>query len=305
MVAVVTGERRAAKSRPKAAPASRGAPARGRPVTPRDLASRSNGGSGLGPRLALTIGALVILGGGVAGLLLNRHEPAAEAPASPVARLLASVGFRLDRVEVEGAPAMATAAILRETGLHRGQPILGVSLDALHQRIDKAGWVKDATIMRLLPDTLIIHVTPRQPLAVWQHLGATHVVDTEGVVIGDADPGRFTDLPLVVGEGAAEQAHLLLPVLRQHAKVMGALDALVRVDDRRWDLRLKDGTIIELPAVGEDSALLRLDQLDRDEHILSLGLERIDLRQPDQVAVRPRAPDPATAAASQKPSQKH
>jgi cell division protein FtsQ len=63
---------------------------------------------------------------------------------------------------------------------------------------------------------------------------------------------------------------------------------VVRVDQRRWDLRLKDGAIVQLPAVGEDSALIQLDQMDHDQRILELGFERIDLRTPEMVVVRRR-----------------
>ena len=66
------------------------------------------------------------------------------------------------------------------------------------------------------------------------------------------------------------------------------LDAFVRGDARRWDLRLKDGTIVQLPAADEEAALLRLDQLDQQSRILDLGFSRIDLRDPEMVAVRPR-----------------
>jgi cell division protein FtsQ len=66
------------------------------------------------------------------------------------------------------------------------------------------------------------------------------------------------------------------------------VEALVRVDNRRWDLRLKDGSLIQLPAVDEAAAFLQLEQLDQRSRILELGFERIDLRDPSVVAVRPR-----------------
>jgi cell division protein FtsQ len=71
------------------------------------------------------------------------------------------------------------------------------------------------------------------------------------------------------------------------------MDALVRVDNRRWDLRMKDGSLIQLPAVGEEEALMQLEQLDERSRILELGFERIDLRNPDVVAVRPRETAPS------------
>ena len=132
----------------------------------------------------------------------------------------------------------------------------------------------------------------RRQLAVWQHAGRSWVIDDHGRVIPEADAARFLTLPLVVGEGGAVHAPEILPVIAQRPKLMNRLDALVRVDDRRWDLRFKDGSLIQLPAVGEDEALMQLERLDERSHILDLGFERIDLRNPDVVAVRPRASAP-------------
>ena len=307
MVAVVRGERSPATARAKTAPAPRGAPqGRARSPASREAAYNSSKSAppergGLGPRLAVGVAVVVIAAGaGGAVFLAHRGEARAPAPAptehaSALARALAPLGFTLQQVQVQGAPDLAKADILRAAALVKGQPILGIKLDDLRKRIEAAGWVKDAKVVRLLPDTLVIAVVPRTPLAVWQHLGVAKVVDGEGKVIGDADPGRFSDLPLVVGEGAAEQAGAILPLLRGRPKLMGLVDALIRVDGRRWDLRLKDGAIIQLPAVGEDSALIQLDQLDQKARVLDLGFERIDLRDPDTVAVRPRASAAAAA----------
>ena len=183
---------------------------------------------------------------------------------------------------------MAKVDILRAAALQKDVPILAVGLDDLRKRVEATGWVKDAKVVRLLPDTLVIAVTPRAPAAVWQHLGVSTVVDLDGKLISGADAARFPDLPLVVGEGAAEEARNILPLLRQRPGLMTKIDALVRVDGRRWDLRLKDGSLIQLPAIGEDSALIQLDQLDQRQRVLSLGFERVDLRQPDMVVVRPK-----------------
>jgi cell division protein FtsQ len=91
----------------------------------------------------------------------------------------------------------------------------------------------------------------------------------------------------VVGKGADQAAAELLPLLAQRPRLMGRIDALIRVDERRWDLRLKDGSIIMLPAMGLDSALIRLDAMDQRERLLDLGFSRVDLRAEDSVAVRP------------------
>lgn len=297
MAAVVRGEHGASARRAKAPQAARAAAGRGRvPSRPAKGSAKPklSPSFGLGPRAATSIAALVIVGGALTGLVLSHRERAA-APASDslVARWLAPLGFRLARVEVEGAPEMAKGDILRAANLEKDTPIVGIDLETVRQRVLAAGWADDVKVARLLPDTLIIAVTPRRAMAVWQHQGVSRVVDAQGRAIGGADPGRFPDLPLVVGEGAAEEAHVILPLLRQRPALMQRVDALIRVDARRWDLRLKDGSLIQLPAVGEDQALGALDKLEQQQRVLSLGFERIDLRDPETLVVRPKAAPPA------------
>jgi cell division protein FtsQ len=218
----------------------------------------------------------------------HRGERLADSMGAAVDARLAAAGLKLRAVHVEGASPMATPDIVRAAAVYRDQPMLGLDLQALRQRVESVGWVKEARIVRLLPDTLVIAVVERRQLAVWQHARQVRVIDEDGRVIPEADAARFPALPLVVGEGAAVHAPEILPVLAQRPRLMERLDALVRVDDRRWDLRLKDGSLIQLPATAEDRALLQLEQLNQRSRILELGFERIDLRNPEVVAVRPR-----------------
>lgn len=207
---------------------------------------------------------------------------------------LAAVGFEMRNLKVEGASKLAEGDILKAAALHGHDSVLTVDLPGLRQRVETVPWVEEATVSRLLPDTLVIDIKERSRLAVWQHRGRLAVLDAEGAVIGGADPFRFADLPLVVGEGAAERAPDIVPLIAARPRLMHRVEALIRVDDRRWDVRLKDGALIQLPAVDEDAALIRLDQLDRKGRLLELGFERIDLRNPEMVAVRPRLPAPKT-----------
>jgi cell division protein FtsQ len=245
---------------------------------------------GLKPQAAVGA-ATAILGAGL--LLLLATGGRAHALATVVSRgvdhRLSQLGFRIAAVQVKGASAYSEPDIRRALQIAPGASILSLDLAAIRDRVGAVGWVKSATVARLLPDTLMVTVTERPRLAVWQSGGATSVVDPEGHVIPEADPGRFADLPLVVGSGAAETAAAILPLVQTRPRLVARMEALVRVDGRRWDIRLKDGGLIQLPATGEDAAMIQLDQLDQRSRLLELGFARIDLRDPQMVAVRPRA----------------
>lgn len=229
---------------------------------------------------------------GVMGAVLatgHRGQRLADAAISAIDGKFGDAGFRVTTISVEGASPMAKADIIQAAGVRPGQPLLGLNLETLRRRVQTVGWVKEARVVRLLPDTLVFAVTERRQMAVWQNGGKSVVIDDHGRPIPEADPARFTVLPLVVGPGGAQQAPKILPILAQRPKLMAHMEALVRVDDRRWDLRMKDGSLIQLPAQDEEQALMVLEHLDERSRILDLGFERIDLRNPDHVAVRPRA----------------
>jgi cell division protein FtsQ len=288
--AVRGGPKRPVKPQVKAPPSSR-------QRQPGPAPSRQ--GPGLSAKWILAGAACVLtLALGVTLATGHRGEHLAQATGTAIDGKFGAAGFRLKAIHVEGASPMATADIIRTAGLYKDQPLLGMDLEALRQRIETVGWVKEARVVRLLPDTLVVAVKERRQLAVWQHGGRQYVIDDHGKVIPEAKAARFSTLPLVVGEGGAEHAPEILPIIAQRPKLMERMDALVRVDDRRWDLRMKDGSLIQLPAVGEEESLMRLEQLDQRSRIMELGFERIDLRNPDVVAVRPRqAPPPGQLAA--------
>jgi cell division protein FtsQ len=232
----------------------------------------------------------------------GRGARMAQAVRTDMAQRLAAAGFRLDAVRVKGASPLATGDILKAAGLYKGQPMADMDLDVVRQRIESVGWVHDVRVVRLLPDTVLIQVVERRQLAVWQSGGRRQVIDVRGAPIPEADPVRFASLPLVVGAGADTAAAAILLELSRRPPVMSQVEALVRVDQRRWDLRLRSGGLIQLPAVDEAAALRRLDELDRASGLMRIGFERLDLRDPAVVAVRPRTGG-AVAASSEPPPE--
>ena len=223
-----------------------------------------------------------------------RAERIGASMSSGLGSVSTAMGLTLDRVHITGASDEATPAIRRALEVQAGQPITALDLAAMQDRLQSVGWVKSARVVRLLPDTLIVEVVEHDRLAVWQTGGRAFVIDASGKVIEGADAGRYPRLPLVVGQGAEQAASEILPLLDQRPRLMGRVDALVRVDQRRWDLRLKDGSLIQLPATQQEAALIQLDAMDQRERLLDLGFARVDLRTPETVAVRPSTEsDPA------------
>ena len=294
MPAVVRGGRRQSSSTAPKRGAPKGAGSRG----PRNAAVVPGKFAAVG-RLDLSPRAVIVsivAGVAVLGAVLATGARAERIGVSfnhSMDSITTGMGLSLRRVQITGASAEAEPAIRRALGVYAGQPITGIKLTELHDRVQAVGWVKEARVVRLLPDTLRVEIVEHDRLAVWQNAGQTYVIDSQGRVIQGADPGRYSRLPLVVGKGADTAAAEVLPLLAQRPRLMGLVDAVVRIDERRWNLSLKDGSLIQLPAVDPESALIRLDALDQRERLLDLGFSRVDLRTTQAVAIRTGETKPA------------
>jgi cell division protein FtsQ len=280
MPAVVRGGRRqAAPAQRKRASAQRGS-ARGAP-RPGFL------DQGLTPAMAWWgLGSLTAVAALIA--VIGWGDEMASATGRAADDQMAAMGFRLEQVHVQGATPAGQRAILDELRLQRGQPFVFMDLDEVQAQVETVGWVSHARVVRLLPNTLVIEVAERRPTAVWQSGGVVRVVDGDGSVIPDADPGRFSELPLVVGEGADAASGDLIPLIDRWPRLRDRLDAAVWVDGRRWNLLLRDGGVIQLPADGVDAALVQLEAMDQSERLLDLGFARVDMRVAESVAIEPR-----------------
>lgn len=233
-------------------------------------------------------GAVALIAGVIVyGIVIGGHaQAAADAAGQQVNRVLALSGFSIQDVTVTGRAQTRKDDLLAAVGVGRGDPIFGFDTEAARQRIERLGWVRSATVTRLLPDTIRIEVTEREPFALWQRGGALSIIDAEGQPITDEGVQDFAHLPFIVGFGAPREAPALLNLMRaEQPQLLQRARAFVRVSDRRWNIRLENGVDVKLPETGVGKALADLAAYDTKYKVLSRDIVSVDLRLPDRVSV--------------------
>ncbi|MBW8267875.1 cell division protein FtsQ/DivIB [Caldovatus aquaticus] len=245
----------------------------------------------------LALGAL-----GAAALTLYALDPAGRAArlVESAAELGQRAGWRVQAVILDGREHTPVEMIRAALGVSRGDPILGFSPEGAKERLETLAWVQRAHVERRLPGTIVVRLEERQPFAIWQHSGRFAVIDRAGHVVATEKLDQFGALPLVVGAGAERAAAALLDRLREQPELARRIQAAIRVGDRRWNLKLHNGTEILLPEGHEAAAIERLGELHRQHGLLDRPLAAIDLRLPDRLVVRqqatPQAEQPAAGA---------
>ncbi|HWV40387.1 cell division protein FtsQ/DivIB [Pseudorhodoplanes sp.] len=197
-----------------------------------------------------------------------------------------SVGFGITSIALTGETQLTREEILNIAGVSGRASLLFLDAEEARARLKASPWIADATILKLFPDRLHISITERRAFALWQKDGRVQVVSRDGVMVQPFVAPHVAHLPLVVGTGANVKAAEFLSVMNNYPALRDQVHAYVRVADRRWNLRLKNGMDIRLPEVEPAHAIEALLQLDRDRKILSRDLLAIDMRIPDRVTVR-------------------
>jgi cell division protein FtsQ len=233
---------------------------------------------------AIAAGIVAVLG---AGLLIEQDRVAEGAVAiyGLVQNELSRAGFGISRINITGQTLTSEAEVLKALAITPGSSTLNFDADAALKRIEAIPSVKSANIRKVYPRELQVSIVEKTPMARWRIGDKTWLVDEDGSPI-IADDGSFRTLPLVVGEGAADDAMVMIRALDKYPALTEDLAALSRVGDRRWDLIFYSGLRVQLPENGTAQALAQLDRYQTEHQLLDRDVSVIDLRVPGMVSLR-------------------
>jgi len=237
-------------------------------------------------RIMTWVVALLVL---VALGLLGRFLGLPAMIGAEVSELAGRAGFQVAKIEVRGLERMDQLPVQDIAVQYVDRSMLSVDLDQLRGEVTgKLKWVQDARVSRRFPDTIVVNVVERQPVAVWQHGEQLSLVDATGVELGSVDPHAMPDLPLVVGPDAYRQTQALARLMDAAPALKPMLAGATWIGNRRWDLRFQSGEQLMLPEGEADAAaaLVNFARMDGVDRLLGRGVLRFDMRDPARFVLR-------------------
>jgi cell division protein FtsQ len=236
-------------------------------------------------KLGLPLAAVALAGATAVLVLAGSGTARPTAPAlAEIERMLELAGYGLTQVSLTGHRLTPDSDIFEAVDLASAPTMLSFDSRATRKRIEALSWVEKASIERVFPDRIEVHITERTPFAVWRLGGRHYLIDKTGRVLATVPPSMAPALPRLAGDGAAAEAAGLLALLAGYPDLVRRIEVAERIGERRWTLRLLGGGAIELPADGVADALARATALAgvaRDA-----GINEIDLRVPGRTLVR-------------------
>lgn len=200
----------------------------------------------------------------------------------------ADAGFVVEDLLLEGRINADATFIKALLNVQSGDPLFGVSPKRARQLLEETEWIAHAHIERRLPGTLYIRLTERTPTALWQQGEKLHLVDEKGNEIKTDRLERFAELIMVSGKGAPQNIKALLVHLSAEKSISTRARSAQRISDRRWDVSLDNGLILNLP---EDDnigyAIKRAAKAQTEEGLFDIdNLESIDMRFDDKIVLK-------------------
>ncbi len=205
-----------------------------------------------------------------------------------VALFLDAQGFVFSDFLVEGNKRTPFKAVWERLDLEEGDRILALDLTHFSQTLEQLPWVRKAIIRRQLPGQIQIRLIERSPSFLHQEGKTVSLIDEQSRRIPIKNLKPFNALPFVVGKGGREKGLAFLKVLNQYPELWKQMEWVRIVDERRFDLQLKDGPRVQLPEKGAQRAIAKLYELWKNRNDSWRG--QIDLRIPGKVFLSPFAP---------------
>lgn len=198
-------------------------------------------------------------------------------------------GFAVKKVEVVGANRIDRLRVYDIALQQKDRSMLAFDLEEVRRDLLSYGWVADARVSRRLPDTLVIDLVERTPVAVWRDRGRYTLIDSKGVVLPGVDPASVPGLLVLAGQGANRRMEDLEKLLEAAPALRPQLAGASWIGNRRWDLRFKTGEVLALPEDADRAAtayanFARLDGVNR---LLGRGIRRFDMRIAGRFVLRP------------------
>lgn len=195
--------------------------------------------------------------------------------------------LELKQVYVEGHARTDKDQVAQIMNVSLGMPMLDIDLDEARERVLTLPWVKTAVVERRLPSYLVVKITERQPIALWQHNKKYLPLDEDGVPVPD-EKIVLPNLMLVTGADAPRHTPDLIRALDQFPAIREKVRSALRVGSRRWNLILNDaenGLVIELPETDIAAALQRLETANEQDKLLKRDLTKINVQSADRLVV--------------------
>jgi len=217
--------------------------------------------------------------------------------------LLRTALFSVERIEVIGQERLSAEAIVRASGITRGQSLWTLDARRAVAGVEALSLVRHVELIRAFPNRVTLLIEERRPFTLVQAAGKLVWVDEQGVAVAAEARPVSVDAPVISGVSPADLApngrvpsdriatglSLIRALLRAQSPLVREIS---EVDVSRPEgpvLYMVDGVEVRLGRDDWEGRLGRLQRVAAQLRATNQSVTSIDLRFRDQVVLRTAA----------------
>ncbi|MBP3545158.1 MAG: cell division protein FtsQ/DivIB [Alphaproteobacteria bacterium] len=174
------------------------------------------------------------------------------------------------------------SAIVAAATLAPNTPSYSIDLNMLNERVSKVPGVKKSAVRRMPNGNLSVRVALHRAVALWTDGEHYFPLSADGTIVNK--PTDVRDMSHVVFRG--KLPNNITQITNAAHNLVGNLDYMEWIENRRWNMYTNDGIIIMLPEENPTAAIGTLISLHNNHHILDKDIQMIDMRDSARILVK-------------------
>ena len=174
------------------------------------------------------------------------------------------------------------SAIAHAAAIAPNTPVRSLDLTVLRDRVLNVPGVKDAAIRRLPNGNISVRTSMHKMVALWTDGENYFPLSSDGTIINT--PTNVRNIAHVVFRGPLPKN--ISKITRAAHNLIGNLDYLEWIEDRRWNIYTTGGVTILLPETNPESAINTLMALNSKHNLLAKNIKIIDMRDDARILIK-------------------
>lgn len=159
-----------------------------------------------------------------------------------------------------------------------GISIFLVPIEEIKERLDHLDCTKNVLVRRQYPDSIIIEVEEKKPIAIWQNNQKFYYITEDGQIMSIKTLNDLENFLVITGKNAPINAVDLVGFLEINQSVKSDVVSATWVGDRRWDIKMNTGMIVMLPEENPEIAWNKFTKIISSPSFIDKGYGIVDLR---------------------------
>ena len=193
--------------------------------------------------------------------------------------------YQLKNIEINSLQRINKSEVNNIVNQYYSQSIFLLPLEEISNSISQLSWVKDVNLSTNFYNRLNVEIFEYEPIGLLLYNNQLFYFSKNGKIIDKFREGINKSLIIFYGNQASREAYNFLNIVNK-TETLNMIKEVFYINERRWDVRLQNNIILNLPEINIEDSLknyMKLIKKFNDSDIIKI--KSIDLRDSEKAII--------------------